>query len=133
VAAPMERSQEDLDPPTIFHINQDFDMIRYFTRTILQFQFAAKLCDISGHTGPLHRCDFSGSKEAGSALAKMLSLGSSKPWQDALEELTGEREMSAEPILRFFDPLYQWLKKTNRENGDTVGWEEKGQLFKNIG
>ena len=34
---------------------QDFDMIRYFTRTILQFQFAAKLCDISGHTGPLHR------------------------------------------------------------------------------
>ena len=34
---------------------QDYDMIRYFTRTILQFQFAEKLCDISGHTGPLHR------------------------------------------------------------------------------
>ena len=29
----------------------------------------------------LRRCDFSGSKEAGSALAKMLRLGSSKPWQ----------------------------------------------------
>ena len=25
-------------------------------RTILQFQFAAALCSVSGHTGPLHRC-----------------------------------------------------------------------------
>ena len=37
-------------------------MIRYFTRTILQFQFAAKLCDISGHTGPLHRYHFTKTK-----------------------------------------------------------------------
>ena len=63
--------------------------IRYFTRTILQFQFAEALCDISGHDGPLHRCDFSGSKKAGEALAKMLKLGKSRSWQDALEILTG--------------------------------------------
>jgi hypothetical protein len=29
----------------------------------------------------------------------MLSLGNSVPWQDALEQLTGTREMSARPIL----------------------------------
>ena len=87
VVPPVERKEEDvfLDPPTLFHINQDFNMIRYFARTILQFQFAEKLCEISGHTGPLHRCDFSGSKEAGEKLAQLLRLGSSKPWQDALE------------------------------------------------
>ena len=87
VVPPVERKEEDvfLDPPTLFHINQDYNMIRYFARTILQFQFAAKLCEISGHTGPLHRCDFSGSKEAGEKLAQLLRLGSSKPWQDALE------------------------------------------------
>ena len=62
---------------------------RYFVRTILQFQFAETLCDISGHEGPLHRCDFSGSKEAGEALGNMLKLGKSRPWQDALESLTG--------------------------------------------
>jgi hypothetical protein len=28
VKPPVERTAEDLDPPTIFHINQDFDMIR---------------------------------------------------------------------------------------------------------
>merc|ERR1712080_210156 len=111
------------DAPTIYHICQDYDMIRYFTRTILQFQFAATLCDISGHTGPLHTCDFSGSKEAGAALSRILKLGASKPWQDALEALTGERKMSAEPILRFFEPLLKWLKETNIANGDKVGWE----------
>ena len=62
---------------------------RYFVRTILQFQFAEALCDISGHDGPLHRCDFSGNKEVGEALSKMLKLGKSRPWQDALEVLTG--------------------------------------------
>ena len=42
----VERSAEDLDPPTIFHINQDYNMIMYFVRTILQFQFAEKLCEV---------------------------------------------------------------------------------------
>ena len=34
VAPPRERPQEEawLDPPNLFHINQDYDMIRYFTR-----------------------------------------------------------------------------------------------------
>ena len=34
---------------------QDYDMIRYFVRTILQFQFLEELCSVAGHTGPLHR------------------------------------------------------------------------------
>ena len=47
-APPVERKKDEefLDPPTIFHINQDYDTIRYFTRTILQFQFAEKLCEV---------------------------------------------------------------------------------------
>ena len=60
VKPPVDRTDADLDPPTLFHICQDYDMIRYFVRTILQFQFAEALCQISGHQGPLHRCDFSG-------------------------------------------------------------------------
>jgi hypothetical protein len=123
VKAPVERTQADLDPPALYHVNQDWDMMRYFTRTILQFQFAEALCQISGHKGEFHRCDFSGSKEAGAALAKMLKLGSSKPWPDALESLTGERKLSARPILKFFSPLYKWLKETNIQNGDIVGWQ----------
>ncbi len=48
---------------------------------MLQFQFFERLCEVSGHQGPLHRCDFSGSEEAGAVLAEMLKLGSSVPWQ----------------------------------------------------
>ena len=46
VVPPVERTEDDLDPPSIYHINQDYDMIRYFVRTILQFQFAEKLCEV---------------------------------------------------------------------------------------
>ena len=52
----------------------------------------------------------------------MLKLGASQPWQDALEVLTGERKMNAEAILKFFDPLYQYLQEVNFNNGETVGW-----------
>ncbi len=71
----------------------------------------------------VRRCDFSGSHEAGAALAEMLKLGSSVPWQDALETLTGERKMDAGPILEFFRPLHKWLQRKNRENGDRPGWQ----------
>ena len=30
--------------------------------------------------------------------------------------------MSAEPIARFFQPLYEYLRKANIKNGDVVGW-----------
>ena len=91
-------------------------MIRYFVRTILQFQFAEALCQISGHQGPLHRCDFSGSKEAGEALAKK-----SQSWQDALEVLTGNREMSVQPIffhlfLSLFQHAIYFNKTVNTQN-----------------
>jgi len=69
VKSPVPRSSQDLDPPTIFHVAQDYDMIRYFTRTILQFQFAESLCQEAGHEGPLNTCDFYGSKPAGDKLA----------------------------------------------------------------
>ncbi|XP_076041212.1 angiotensin-converting enzyme-like isoform X2 [Oratosquilla oratoria] len=122
VVAPVPRTPEDLDPPALFHISGNYDMIRYFTRTIMQFQFAETLCDLAGHQGPLHTCDFYGSKEAGAKLKEMLSLGSSRPWQEAMEVMTGQRKMVAGPLLRYFDPLYQWLKQKNQENGDGVGW-----------
>ena len=69
------------------------------------------------------KCDISGSKEAGKLLADMLKLGSSKPWPDALQKLTGNiRDMSVKPILKFFEPLNDWLQKTNKDNGDEPGW-----------
>ncbi len=69
VSSPIERTSLDLDCPSIFHVATDYDMIRYFTRTILQYQFAESLCEAAGHEGPLSDCDFYGSQEAGTKLA----------------------------------------------------------------
>ena len=70
VSPPVARDDsQDLDPVALFHVSNDYDMIRYFTRTIMQFQFAQALCNASGHDGPLYKCDFYNSTEAGSALA----------------------------------------------------------------
>jgi len=131
VAPAVDRDDNlDLDGTALFHICQDYDMIRYFTRTILQFQFLESLCETSGHDGPLHKCDFSGSKAAGAKLGEMLELGASKPWPDALEKLTGGRKMSSEPILKFFAPLHQWLKETNEREGNIVGWTSGVETYK---
>ncbi|CAG7815833.1 unnamed protein product, partial [Allacma fusca] len=122
VEPPVVRDESVLDCPTIFHVAQDYDMIRYFTRTVLQFQFANSLCDAAGHKGALNECDFYGSLAAGDKLASMLKLGSSQPWEVALESLTGEKGMTAEAIKNYFSKLTTWLHNKNIEEGNKVGW-----------
>lgn len=53
----------------------------------------------------------------------MLSLGSSKPWPDAMEVLTGTRRMDAAAILEYFKPLHDWLVAANRDSGAHIGWQ----------
>ena len=53
----------------------------------------------------------------------MLRLGSSKPWPDAMEALTGQRRMDASGVLEYFAPLHDWLKKENERTGEYIGWE----------
>lgn len=53
----------------------------------------------------------------------MLELGSSKPWPDALEAVTGQRQLDASAILEYFKPLEDWLLETNKKLGVNIGWE----------
>ena len=55
----------------------------------------------------------------------MLKLGSSRPWPDALEALSGTRKMSADAILEYFHPLMDWLTEENRKNGVKTGWVDE--------
>ncbi|KAK7076475.1 hypothetical protein SK128_016578 [Halocaridina rubra] len=72
---------------------------------------------------PLHKCDIYQSTEAGNALGDLLQLGSSKPWPEAMEALTGERIMDASVIRQYFKPLEEWLKKDNEKHREFIGWE----------
>jgi peptidyl-dipeptidase A len=120
VSAPVARSEQDFDPGAKYHVPGNTPYTRYFLADILQFQFYRAMCQAAGHKGPLHECSFFGSKEAGQRLWKMLSLGASKPWPDALEVMTGQRQMDGSALLEYFQPLQAWLAKQNQ--GKQCGW-----------
>ncbi|CAL4124873.1 unnamed protein product, partial [Meganyctiphanes norvegica] len=120
VYAPVERTQDDLDPPSIFHIANDCHRLQ--KKKHFPFKLLEVLCDAAGHIGPLYTCDIYGSTEAGKKLANVLSLGSSVPWQDALEKISGVRKMSTKPLLKYFEPLKEFLRNEVCLNGDVVGW-----------
>ncbi len=120
VAPTVERTEKDFDPGAKYHIPANVPYTRYFLAAILQFQFHRALAEAAGCTGPLHRCSIYGNKEAGKRLDAMLQLGLSRPWQDALEALSGKRQMDATAIRDYFAPLQKWLDEQNR--GKPVGW-----------
>ena len=120
VAPPVARSEADFDPGAKYHVAANVPYTRYFLAHILEFQFYRALCRESGYKGPLNRCTFYGSKEAGAKFNKMLAMGQSKPWPDALEVLTGERRTDAGALLEYFAPLKQWLDEQNK--GKKAGW-----------
>ena len=120
IVPPVARGPEDFDPGAKYHVPANVPYMRYFLAAVLQFQLHRALCKKAGFTGPLHECSIYGNKAAGEAYWKMLQLGASKPWQDALESLTGERQMDATAILEYFAPLQKWLEEQNK--GQSCGW-----------
>ena len=115
-----QRGEEFFDPGAKYHVPGNTPYTRYFLSHVLQFQFYKAACDMSGWKGPLHRCSFYGNKQVGQRLNAMLEMGASKPWPDALQALTGQREMDASAMLEYFAPLRTWLQEQNK--GQKCGW-----------
>jgi peptidyl-dipeptidase A len=120
VAPAVPRSEADFDPAAKYHVAANVPYMRYFLADILQFQFHRALAKAAGCTEPLNRCSIYGNKEAGAKLAAMLAMGQSRPWPDALEAMTGQRQMDATAIRDYFAPLQKWLDEQNK--GKPLGW-----------
>ncbi|WP_073975227.1 M2 family metallopeptidase [Erythrobacter donghaensis] len=120
IVPPVPRDPAGFDAGAKYHIPANVSYTRYFLARLLQFQFYKSACETAGWKGPLHRCSFYGNKEVGAKLDAMLQLGSSKPWPDALEAFTGERQMSGKAMVEYFAPLKKWLDQQNK--GETAGW-----------
>ncbi|KAF7993377.1 hypothetical protein HCN44_007880 [Aphidius gifuensis] len=137
IVPPIPRIERDFDPASKYHIPADIPYVKYFVGIIMQFQLYESLCDISGHQGNLHLCDIYRSREAGRLLTDVLSQGSSRPWQDIVREMTRGRtnRIDAGAILRYFEPLYQWLQRQNQME-PVIGWitsqDDTGKLFQII-
>jgi peptidyl-dipeptidase A len=120
VAPPVPRDEADFDPGAKYHIPAHVPYARYFVAAFLQYQFHRALTEAAGAAGPLHRRSIHGSQAAGRRLEAMLELGQSRPWPDALEVMTGSRQMDSSGILDYYAPLHDWLDDQNR--GRPVGW-----------
>jgi peptidyl-dipeptidase A len=120
VAAPAPRGEEFFDPGAKYHVPANVPYARYFLSYVLQFQFHRALSQVAGCTTPLHRCSIYGSAEAGKRLKDVLAMGVSRPWPEALEALTGERQLDAKAIADYFAPLKTWLDEQNK--GRKSGW-----------
>ncbi|CAF1067953.1 unnamed protein product [Adineta steineri] len=122
MAAAARTDKVNFDPGAKYHVPSNVPYMRYFLANILQFQFYRGLCRIKGQTTKLHLCDIYGNKEAGQKFKEMLAMGSSKPWSQVLQSLTGETKVESKAVLDFFEPLYKWLKAENLARGYPVGW-----------
>ena len=120
IAPPVGRSESDFDPGAKYHIPANYPYARYFLSYILQFQFHRALAKTAGCSAPLNRCSIYDNKAAGQRLNTMLAMGLSRPWPEALEALTGQKQMDATAILDYFAPLKKWLDQQNQ--GKPVGW-----------
>jgi peptidyl-dipeptidase A len=120
IEAPVARSEADFDPGAKYHIPANVPYTRYFLARIYQFQFHRGLCKAAGHQGPLHTCSIYGNKAAGEKLKAMLKLGASRPWPEAMEVITGQREADASALIEYFEPLKKWLDEQNK--GRKCGW-----------
>lgn len=121
LSAPGVRPSNAFDPGGKYHVAASVPYTRYFLADILQFQFQRAACQQANWQGPLHRCSVYGERAVGEKLNQMLEMGQSKPWPDALQAFTGQREMDATAIIDYFAPLNAWLIEQNA--GQKCGWD----------
>uniref|UniRef100_A0A7N5KD44 Angiotensin-converting enzyme n=1 Tax=Ailuropoda melanoleuca TaxID=9646 RepID=A0A7N5KD44_AILME len=112
---PIPRTKDDFDPGAKFHISASVPYIRYFISLVLQFQLHEALCKALGHMGPLHR--------------DILKLGSSKPWPEVLQKITGQTKVSTKALMTYFKPLLNWLVTENVQQGEILGWPDFSCTF----
>uniref|UniRef100_A0A182RFM6 Angiotensin-converting enzyme n=1 Tax=Anopheles funestus TaxID=62324 RepID=A0A182RFM6_ANOFN len=125
--------RELFDAASVYHLSDNTPFVRYFLASFLSYQIYEGLCrsalfgTVSNPTNeipmPLHRCDLYGSKKAGKLLRKLLALGASVHWTDVLEELTGDVEISAKSLLKYYQPLDEFLDRFIARHRLIVGWE----------
>ncbi|RWS31612.1 hypothetical protein B4U80_04606 [Leptotrombidium deliense] len=127
VSPPGIRNEEDFDPGSKYHIPSGTPYIGYFVSYIIQFQFHKTFCELANQR-TLHECDIFGSKEVGEKIREVFSQGSSTPWQQQLLQLTNQ-EMSAKPLLEYFQPLRTFLKAELKN--EKIGWKVNQKHYGN--
>jgi peptidyl-dipeptidase A len=119
VVPPAARGEEYCDAATKTHINDDAaQYYDYALSTVLMFQLHQHIAEKILQQ-PATATNYFGNEEIGDFLRKIMRPGASRNWRDVLKDATGE-EMNAKAMLRYFQPLMEWLKRENRERKYTL-------------
>lgn len=112
IIPPTERGAEYCDAASKTHINNDAaQYYDYAISYVLLFQFHDHIAKQILKQNP-HATNYYGSKETGEFLKSLMYSGSSKDWRGLMKKELGS-DMSAKPMLEYFEPLMQYLKKEN--------------------
>ncbi|HNV98694.1 MAG TPA: M2 family metallopeptidase [Chitinophagales bacterium] len=106
------RGEAYCDAATKTHINDDpASYYDYSISNVLLFQFHDYIAKNILHQDP-HATNYWGSKETGDFLRKVMTPGATVDWREHLKASIGS-DMSAKPMLDYFMPLMDYLKKQN--------------------
>ena len=120
IAAPGNRDGRELcDPSTKTHINDDpAQYYDYALSNLLLFQLHNHIArEILGEDP--HDTNYYDRSEVGRFLGQIMRPGASVDWRRLLRQTTG-RDLSAQPMLDYFAPLMDWLKKENQGRSHTL-------------
>lgn len=116
---PNERGEEYCDAASKTHINNDAaQYYDYAISYILLFQFHDHISKNILKQDP-HATNYFGNKEVGKFLYKIMKQGADCDWNQVLKDNLGS-EMSAKPMLDYFEPLMDFLKKENKNRTHTL-------------
>jgi peptidyl-dipeptidase A len=120
IAPPEPRGENYCDAATKTHINDDpAQYYDYALAYIIKYQLHMHIAKKILKQDP-RACSYYGNKEVGDFIWKILEVGKTRDWREVLREAVGE-EISAKPMLEYFSPLLEYLRKENA--GRKVSWE----------
>lgn len=116
---PTERGEEYCDAASKTHINNDAaQYYDYAMSYVLLFQFHDHISKKILKQDP-HATNYFGNKEVGKFLKDVMYPGASRDWRELLKSSVGA-ELSAQPMLDYFMPLMDFLKKANEGRVHTL-------------
>jgi peptidyl-dipeptidase A len=113
IVPPTNRGENFADAASKTHINDDAaQYYDYALSFVLLFQLHDHIAKNILNQDP-KATNYYGNKEVGKFLKEIMTPGASKDWKEVLKEKTGS-ELSAKPMLEYFEPLMEWLKEQNK-------------------
>lgn len=113
IAPPSARPENACDACTKTHINNDpAQYYDYALSHIILHQFHNHIATQILKQDP-RATNYFGSKEVGTFLEDILKKGSTEDWRKVMQESLGQ-EISAKPMLEYFQPLMTYLQEVNQ-------------------